>query len=151
VSAQEGQGWIIVAGLFVTLYVVHAGESAKFQLPFIKLALVPESGSSFSVPAHVGHLRAAELFLPGEPFTATRPAELSLVTRVVPDQRLSATAMEAAQNLAAKQAAHWQRSSRNVRRISPERWVRDAGNQVDARVRTRKQDGRKRQWARIRV
>ena len=42
---------------------VYAGESAKFQLPFINLALVPEFGSSFSIPARVGHLRAAELYL----------------------------------------------------------------------------------------
>src|SRR5713101_5082905 len=40
---------------------VYAGESAKFQMPFVNLALVPEFGSSFSVPAKVGHLRAAEL------------------------------------------------------------------------------------------
>jgi enoyl-CoA hydratase/carnithine racemase len=81
---------------------VYAGESGKFQLPFINLALVPEFGSSFSVTARVGHLRAAELFLLGEPFTAARAAELGLVTRVVPDQHLFATAMETAQKLATK-------------------------------------------------
>jgi enoyl-CoA hydratase/carnithine racemase len=82
--------------------VIYAGESAKFLLPFINLALVPEFGSSFSVPARVGHLRAAELFLLGEPFTGMRAAELGLVTRVVADQHLFATAMETAQKLAAK-------------------------------------------------
>ena len=81
---------------------VYAGESAKFQLPFINLALVPEFGSSFSLPARVGHLRAAELFLLGEPFTAPRAAELGLVTRVVPDSDLLATATATAQKLAAK-------------------------------------------------
>src|SRR5215472_13379617 len=81
---------------------VYASESAKFQLPFVNLALVPEFGSSFSVPARVGHLRAAELFLLGEPFTATRAAELGLVTRVVPDQDLLATSTKTAQKLAAK-------------------------------------------------
>ena len=75
---------------------VYAGESAKFELPFINLALVPEFGSSYSLPARVGHLRAAELFLLGEFFTAARAAELGLVTRVVPDQHLFATAMETA-------------------------------------------------------
>src|SRR5258708_5539284 len=40
---------------------VYAGESAKFQLPFINLALVPEFGSSYSIPARTGYLRAAEL------------------------------------------------------------------------------------------
>ena len=82
--------------------VVYAGESAKFQLPFINLALVPEFGSSYSLPERIGHLRAAELFLLGEPFDAARAAELGLVTRVVPDEHLLATAMEMAQKLAAK-------------------------------------------------
>src|SRR5258706_11632738 len=67
---------------------VYAGESAKFQMPFINLALVPEFGSSFSVPARIGYLRAAELLLLGEPITAARAAELGLVTRVVPDRDL---------------------------------------------------------------
>jgi enoyl-CoA hydratase/carnithine racemase len=81
---------------------VYAVESAKFQLPFINLALVPEFGSSFSIPARVGHLRAAELYLLGEPFTATRAAELGLVTCVVPDADLLTTATAIAQKLAAK-------------------------------------------------
>jgi enoyl-CoA hydratase/carnithine racemase len=81
---------------------VYAGESTKFQMPFINLGLVPEFGSSCSVPARVGHLRASELFLLGDSFTATRGAELGLVTRVVPDQELLATATATAQKLAAK-------------------------------------------------
>jgi enoyl-CoA hydratase/carnithine racemase len=81
---------------------VYAGERATFKLPFIDLALVPEFGSSFSIPARVGHLRAAELFLLGQPFGAARAAELGLVTRVVPDKQLFATAMEIAMKLAAK-------------------------------------------------
>ena len=81
---------------------VYAGESAKFQLPFINLALVPEFGSSYSLPARIGYLRAADLFLLGEPFTAARAAELGLVTRVVPDRDLLATATATAQTLAAK-------------------------------------------------
>src|SRR5262249_35485072 len=52
--------------------VVYAGESAKFQLPFINLALVPEFGSSYSLPSRIGYLRAAELYLLGEPFGAAR-------------------------------------------------------------------------------
>src|SRR5215467_5417345 len=63
----------------------YAGESAKFQVPFINLGLVPEFGSSFSIPARVGHLRAAELFLLGQSFTAAHAVELGLATRVVPD------------------------------------------------------------------
>jgi len=81
---------------------VYAGESAKFQMPFINLAVVPEFGSSCTVPARIGHIRAAELILLGVPFDARRAAELGLVTRVVPDQNLLATATETARTLAAK-------------------------------------------------
>ena len=96
--------------------VVYAGEGAKFQLPFINLALVPEFGSSYSLPARIGHLRAAELFLLGEPFAAARAAELGLVTRVVPDEHLFATAMETANKLAAKPGGALRASKRLLKR-----------------------------------
>jgi enoyl-CoA hydratase/carnithine racemase len=97
---------------------VYAGESAKFQMPFINLGLVPEFGSSYSVPARVGHLRAAELLLLGERFTAARAAELGLVTRVVPDRDLLATATETAQKLAAKPSGALQASKRLIKQAS---------------------------------
>jgi enoyl-CoA hydratase/carnithine racemase len=81
---------------------VYAGESTRFQIPFVNLGLVPEFGSSFSLPSRIGYLRVAELFLLGEPFDARRAAELGLVTRVVPDADLLATAMETAEKLAQK-------------------------------------------------
>jgi enoyl-CoA hydratase/carnithine racemase len=84
---------------------VYAGESAKFQMPFINLALVPEFGSSCTVPAWIGYLHAAELILLGMPFDANRAEELGLASRVVPDQNLLATATETAQKLADKPPA----------------------------------------------
>jgi enoyl-CoA hydratase/carnithine racemase len=51
---------------------VYAGESTQFQMPFINLAVVPEFGSSYSVPARIGHLRAAELIFLGIPCAARR-------------------------------------------------------------------------------
>src|SRR5260221_7483330 len=35
---------------------VYAGESATFQMPFINLAVVPEFGSSWSIPARTRHI-----------------------------------------------------------------------------------------------
>ena len=37
---------------------VYAAESARFQIPFINLALVPEFGSSFLLPRQIGYLQA---------------------------------------------------------------------------------------------
>jgi enoyl-CoA hydratase/carnithine racemase len=95
---------------------VYAGESAKFQMPFVNLAVVPEFGSSFSVPARIGHLRAAELILLGLPFDAQRALNLGLVTQVVSDQNLLATATETARQLAAKPAGALQASKRLMKR-----------------------------------
>lgn len=81
---------------------VFAGESARFQLPFVNLGLVPEFGSSWSLPARSGHIRAAELILLGQPFAAKVAAEIGLVNLVVPDESLLSTAIETAENLAAK-------------------------------------------------
>jgi enoyl-CoA hydratase/carnithine racemase len=91
---------------------IYAGESAKFQMPFINLALVPEFGSSCSVPARIGHIHAAELILLGGPFDARRAAELGLVTEVVSDKDALARATETARKLAAKPAAALQASKR---------------------------------------
>lgn len=81
---------------------VYAGESAKFQMPFVNLGVVPEFGSSYSIPIRIGHIRAAESLLLGLPFDAQRAADLGLVTRVVPDGELLATANETARKLAEK-------------------------------------------------
>jgi enoyl-CoA hydratase/carnithine racemase len=91
---------------------IYAGESTKFQMPFINLAVVPEFGSSCSVPSRIGHLRAAELLLLGAPFDARRAANLGLVTEVVPDKDVLARATETARKLAAKPAAALQASKR---------------------------------------
>jgi enoyl-CoA hydratase/carnithine racemase len=99
---------------------VFAGESAKFQMPFVNLALVPEFGSSYSVPARTGYLRAAELILLGIPFDAKRAEALGLVTRVVPDQNLLATAAETVQKLADKPAAALAACKRLMKRSTRE-------------------------------
>jgi enoyl-CoA hydratase/carnithine racemase len=108
------QGAAIGGGTTMLLHCdfVYAGDSARFQMPFINLALVPEFGSSFLVPARIGHIRAAELILLGAPFDAKRAADLGFVTQVVSDQDLLATASETARKLAAKPAGALQASRR---------------------------------------
>src|ERR1700736_523922 len=95
---------------------VYAGASAKFQMPFINLGLVPEFGASCSVPARIGYIRAAELIMLGLPFDAVRAAELGLVTQVVADQNLLTTATETAQKLAEKPAGALEASKRLMKR-----------------------------------
>ena len=91
---------------------IYAGESTKFQMPFVNLAVVPEFGSSCSVPARIGHVRAAELILLGDPVDARRAAELGLVTQVMSDKDVLAKATEMARKLAAKPTEALQASKR---------------------------------------
>jgi enoyl-CoA hydratase/carnithine racemase len=108
------QGAAIGSGTTMLLHCdfVYAGESARFQMPFINLAVVPEFGSTFCVPARIGQIRAAELILLGLPFDAKRAAALGFVTEVVSDQTLLATAIETARKLAAKPAGALEASKR---------------------------------------
>lgn len=64
---------------------VYAGEGAKFSLPFAALGLCPEAASSFLLPRLIGHQRASELLLLGEPFSAAKACEIGLVNAVFPD------------------------------------------------------------------
>ncbi len=108
------QGAAIGGGTTMLLHCdfIYAGESTKFQMPFINLAVVPEFGSSHIVPARIGHIRAAELIFLGAPFDARRAMELGLVNQVVPDTDIMAKARETAEKLAAKPAAALQASKR---------------------------------------
>ena len=94
---------------------IYAGESTKFQMPFINLAVVPEFGSSCSVPARIGHIRAAELILLGSPFDARRAAELGVINEVLSDKDVLTRATETAGQLAAKPAAALQASKKLIR------------------------------------
>src|SRR5258708_111110 len=95
---------------------VYAGANGKFQLPFVNLGLVPEFGSSWSLPARSGYLRAAEIIMLGQPFGATLAAEIGLVTEVVPEARVLDTAIETASKLAAKPPAALQACKRLIKR-----------------------------------
>ena len=105
---------------------VYASETAKFQMPFINLALVPEFGTSYSLPARVGYLRAVELILLAKRFDAKRALELGLVTAVVPDDQVFATALVIAQELAEKPAGALQACKRLMRQPTREQLERAA-------------------------
>ena len=99
---------------------MYAAENAKFQMPFVNLALVPELGSSYLAPAQAGYIAAAELILLGSPFDARRALELGFVTRIVSDNGLLATALGTAQELAEKPAGVLQASKKLLKRSSRE-------------------------------
>ena len=58
----------------------------------MQLGVVPEAASTLLLPQLIGHQRAAEMFLLGEPVDARTAKEWGLVNRVVDDEALMAEA-----------------------------------------------------------
>lgn len=84
---------------------VYAATTAKFQFPFVNIALVPEYASTFLLPRMLGNAHASELMLLGEVFNADRAEALGIVNDVVAPEALMLTVMEKAQALAEKPPA----------------------------------------------
>jgi enoyl-CoA hydratase/carnithine racemase len=94
VAAVHGAAVGIGTTMLLHCDLVVAGRSAKLSLPFVALGLVPEAASTLLLPRAIGHLRATELLLLGEPIDAETALRWGLVNRIVDDERLIDTAME---------------------------------------------------------
>src|SRR5206468_7153242 len=77
-----------------------AAESARIGFVFVRRGVVPEALSTWTLPRLVGMARAAELLLTGRILAAREALEWGLVSRVVPDAELLATARALASEIA---------------------------------------------------
>ncbi len=90
------------AGMSLTLAcdIRIAAESASFLQAFVKIGLVPDSGSTWMLPRLIGMTKALELMLTGKKVTAPEALSLGLVNQVVTDGEFSATVQQVAQMFA---------------------------------------------------
>lgn len=102
VSGVEGVAIGIGTTMLLHSDLAYAGESTRFALPFVNLGVCPEAGSSYILPQMVGHRKAAEILLLGDPFTAETAREFGIVNQVVSDGEAVKVAWEKAEQLAAK-------------------------------------------------
>ena len=63
---------------------VYVSDEARLAMPFVALGLVPEFGSSLVVPQLMGHRRAAEKLLLGDPFTPEQAVDCGMANAVLP-------------------------------------------------------------------
>jgi enoyl-CoA hydratase/carnithine racemase len=89
-----------VTMLFHCDYVV-AASNASFTTPFLKLALLPEAGSSLLAPMRMGYARAFSMLVMGRPVTAAEAKDCGLVNEVVDASEVDAAALKAAHEIAA--------------------------------------------------
>jgi enoyl-CoA hydratase/carnithine racemase len=100
IAAVDGKG--VGLGLTMLLHCdfVYATERASLVAPFVNLGLVPEAASSFLLPRLIGHARACEVLLLGEPVSAQKALEWGLINAIVAPDQLMPKALETAQKLA---------------------------------------------------
>jgi 2-(1,2-epoxy-1,2-dihydrophenyl)acetyl-CoA isomerase len=77
-----------------------AADNARFIEAFVRVGLVPDSGSSFFLPRLVGLGKALEMALLGDEVGAEDALRLGLVNRVVPAAELEAQTRALALRLA---------------------------------------------------
>ena len=84
VAAVTGAAVGIGTTLLLHCDLVYVADDARLAMPFVSLGLVPEFGSSLLVPQLMGHRRAAEKLLLGDPFTAEQAVECGIANAVLP-------------------------------------------------------------------
>lgn len=120
VAAVNGVAIGVGTTMLLHCDLVYAGENARFHLPFVDLALVPEAGSSYILPRMMGHQRAAELLMLSNPFDAQTAREFGFVNEVLSDDEVEAKAMAVARDLAAKPPAALRLTKALIKRGSAE-------------------------------
>jgi len=84
VAAVTGGAIGIGTTLLLHCDFVYVSDEARLAMPFVGLGLVPEYGSSLLFPQLVGHRKAAEHLLLGDPFTGEVAVEMGLANAVLP-------------------------------------------------------------------
>lgn len=97
VAAVTGAAIGIGTTMLLHCDLVYVSDEARLAMPFVGLGLVPEFASSLLVPRLMGHARAAEKLLLGDPFTGAEAVEWGLANAVLPASEVLPHARRVAQ------------------------------------------------------
>jgi 2-(1,2-epoxy-1,2-dihydrophenyl)acetyl-CoA isomerase len=100
ITALNGVAAGVGVGIGLCTDLVLAADSARIIMSFVKRALSPDGGTSWLLPKLVGLRKAKELAFFGDPLSAPEAAELGLINRVVPGDKLMELTREWANRLA---------------------------------------------------
>ena len=116
VAAVHGNCVGIGTTMLLHCDLVIADETARFSMPFVDLALVPEAASSLLLPRLAGRRRAARYLLLCEPFGADEAQAMGLISHCVPQGQLDAKLDELVTTLLAKPPEALRLTQRLLRR-----------------------------------
>ncbi len=100
ITAVDGMAIGIGVTLLLHTDINVVAHDARLQLPFVKLALVPEFASSYLLPLLAGRARASQILLTGEPFSGQTALDIGLASELSDASEIHARAMEIASQLA---------------------------------------------------
>lgn len=100
ITAINGPAAGIGASIAMAGDIIVAGKNSYFLEAFCHIGLVPDGGATWMLVRNVGRVRAAELALLGEKLPAQQAFEWGMITKVVEDDAVMATAQEYATRLA---------------------------------------------------
>ena len=101
VAAVRGVAIGIGTTLLLHCDAAVAARTARLQMPFTRLGIVPEAGSSLLLAARMGQARASWMLLSGDAVDGETAAREGLVTLAVDDAEVEATAAAMAAQVAA--------------------------------------------------
>jgi enoyl-CoA hydratase/carnithine racemase len=116
VAAVHGNCVGIGTTMLLHCDLVIADETARFSLPFVDLALVPEAASTLLLPGLAGRRHAARYLLLGEPFGADEALAIGLVSHVAPAGGLDEELARVVVTLLAKPVEALRETQRLLRR-----------------------------------
>ncbi len=96
------QGYALGGGCELAMHadIVVAGRSATFGQPEIKIGIMPGGGATQRLTRVVGKLRAMNILLRGEHFSAQVAHDMGLVSELLEDLQVESRALAIAQDLA---------------------------------------------------
>jgi len=100
IAAVNGVAVGIGTTMLLHCDLVYAAETARFQLPFVNLGLVPEGASTLLLPKLLGHQKTAELLFFGDFFDSKKAVELGFVNEIFSSEELMEQAFKKALRLA---------------------------------------------------
>lgn len=99
---------------------VYAGHQSYFHMPFSQLGLTPEAGASYLLPQLMGHQKASQYLLLGEPFDAKTALQLGLVNALIEKQDVLAHAIKKAQIISTFSPAAMQATKKLLKKSKQE-------------------------------